>query len=378
MKFSDIPGHEPLKDTLRKLADSRHVPHALMISGPAGVGKHMIARAFAQYVHCENPSAGEPCGICSACRLHADMNHPDVHFIYPIVKNEAKKIHISTDRFSEWKQMLTEYPTLPEEKWQELIEAEKSQPMIYVNEADEIVRADSYAPITADKKIFLIWQPEKMNEDAANKILKVLEEPADSTLFILVSDNEMNIIPTIFSRVQKLHAGRLDDTEIERYLISKYHFPEAEAMRYSHLCEGSLTKADEFGTNTGESEEFFTIYQDLMRSAYAKRPAKLRQLADSISSFGREKIRRFLSYIARMLRENFIYNMKMPQLNALTPEEENFSVKFSPFVNHTNIEDFLAETDRARRDIERNGNARLILFDYFLLIIILLHRKAKK
>lgn len=377
MKFSDIPGHEELKANLRELVDSGRVPHAMMFSGPAGSGKMMLARTFVQYLHCESPVNGEPCGHCRSCRLHAELSHPDLHFVYPIVKSEKLKRRVSADMAEEWRRMLRDYPMMSEEKWLEVIEAGNSRPAIYVNEAEDIVIADSYPPYASKYKVFLVWLPERMRIEAANKLLKVLEEPSGDTIFILVSNNDLQVLPTIFSRTQRFHTGRLSEQEIEAYLNVKYKFPAEQAMRYAKLCNGSLILADEYGSHTGENEQFLEVYRDVMRAAYGKRVAKLRQLATQISEFGREKVIRFLEYMSRMIRENFIYNMKMPSIQSLTPEEESFSTKFSPFVNHANVEDFASETDKAIRDVERNGNPKLVLFDYFILCIILLHRKPK-
>lgn len=375
MRFSDLPGHEQLKATLRGEIDGGRIPHALMLSGPTGSGKMQLARTLAQYIHCEHPADGEPCGVCTSCRLHLELSHPDLHFMYPIVKSKAKGILTSADRAEEWRRMLREYPTMPIERWLELIDAGNSQVAIHVEDALEVVKGDAYPPISAEKKIFIVWLPERMNAEAANKMLKVLEEPSASTIFIFVCNNELLLLPTIYSRVRRYATPRLSDREIESYLREKYHFTEARALNYSHLCEGSLIRADEFGMQEGETEEFLELYMKIMRAAYQKRVALLREIADSVAKLGREKMIRFLQYMGRMIRENFIFNMKMPQLNTLTPEEETFSQRFSPFVNHLNVEDFMTQTDLARRDIASNANPRLVLFDYFLYCIILLHRK---
>lgn len=372
MRFSDIPGQGAAKKTLRHLADTDHVPHALMISGPAGSGKTLLARTFAQYLQCEHPHDGEPCGECTSCRLHADTGHPDLRFVYPWVK--SRKLDRGTMN-ELWHKMLTETPSMPEERWLQLLEAGNSQPSIYVEDANDIVQADAYPSSTSRYKITIIWLPEKMQLAAANKILKVVEEPADGTVFIFVSNNELEVLPTIFSRVQRINVGRLADEEIAGYLTSRYHLPADRAAQYANLCNGSLIRADELGSNTGENEEFLGTYMDVMRAAYAKKVSVLKQLSESVAAYGREKNKRFLNYMARMIRENFMYNLRMPQLNAMTQPEEQFSVRFSPFVNHLNVEDFLEQTTRARRDIERNANAKVVMFDYFLYVIILLHRK---
>ena len=377
MQFSDIPGHESIKQTMRNFVASGHIPHAVMISGAPGAGKMLLARAYAQYLHCDNPRDGEPCGECRNCRMHSTLSHPDLHFVYPIVKSERPKRRVSADIADLWLKMLDQYPAMPYEKWLEILEAGNSQPAIYVDEADDIVTADSYPPYAACHKIFIIWLPERMTAETANKLLKVIEEPSDGTLFIFVSNNELQVLPTIFSRVQRLNAVRLSDADISGYAMRKYGLDYEQARRVAAISNGSIITADELGSHSGENEEFLLLYQDLMRAAYAKRVALLKILAEKTAAFGREKIRRFLDYMARMIRENFIYNMRQPGLSAMTAEEEAFSQRFSPFVNHLNVEDFAGETDRAKRDIERNGNPKVVLFDYFVLCIILLHRKPK-
>lgn len=378
MKFSDIPGHEEVKSQLRGPVDAGRMPHALMLSGPAGAGKMLLARTLAQYLQCENRHDGEPCGVCNNCRMHAEANHPDLTYVFPYVQNKKQNRQQCADCMDIWNEMLRKYPSMPMEKWQELLDAGNSQPLIYVNDAEEIVRLDSFPSYSSPYKVFIIWQPEKMNVQTANKLLKVIEEPSAGTVFILVSDNELQVLPTIFSRVRRVHVGRLSDSEIADYLSARHHLPPHDAARYAPMCAGSLARADEFGTNSGENEEFLAIYQEVMRAAYGKKVGALRQTGDKVAAFGREKNKRFLDYMARMIRENFIYNMHLAPLNAMTAPEESFSQKFSPFINHLNVEDFLRETDRARRDIERNANGKLVMFDYFLYIIIFLHRKPTK
>lgn len=374
MKFSDIPGNEEVKRQLLSYARSGKVPHALLISGPSGVGKMLLARTFAQYLHCESPRDGEPCGECRSCRLHADLSHPDLHFVFPIVKAKDK-YEVSADRSEAWARMLRENPTMPVEKWLEIIEAGNSQPAIYVREAEEIIRADAYAPYMGKRKIFLIWLPERLRAEAANSLLKVIEEPSDSTMFLMVSNNELHILPTIFSRVQRLHAGVVEENEIARYLRGKYGIDEHASCRMARMAGGSLTRADELGGRSGENEEFLDYYIDLMRAAYGVKISALKRLSEKIAGFGREKSRRFLAYMSAQTRENFIYNLRMPQLNMQTEPEERFSSRFSPFVNYGNVEEIIAEIDSASADIERNCNGKIVFFDMFLRIIAPLRRK---
>lgn len=347
-----------------------------MLCGPSGIGKMNVARAFVQYAHCASRADGESCGRCPSCVQHQSFNHPDIHFIYPIVKNKSQGILISPDRIDLWKRMLTEYPSMPQERWLDLLDCGNSQPRIYVEDAENIIHIASLSTYSAKYRFFIIWLPEKLNPEAANKLLKVIEEPEEGTVFLLVSNTPGEVLPTISSRTQIFNMSRLSDDEVLRYMVRKFHLGENEALPLARLAEGRIAKADELGEHTGERNEFGQLFREIMRAAYAKRPAKLREIGDNASTMGREKIRRFLDYMNTMARENFIYNLKMPQLWSMTPEEEQFSTRFSPYIHHGNVEEITAEIDRAKTDIERNGNSKVVLFSLFLLIIPLIHRKA--
>jgi len=330
-----------------------------------------------QYVHCTDRRDGEPCGRCSSCRQHESFNHPDTHFIFPFVKNESKKRLLSSDEIEHWKEMLTEYPAMPFEKWLELIEAGNSQPAIYVNDAEYIVKADAYSSYSSKYKFFMIWLPERMRPETANKLLKVIEEPTPGTIFLLVSNEESRVLPTISSRTQRFNMSTLSREEIGEYLMKRFGMKDYEAFELSRLAEGRISRADELGGHSEEKLEFEQIFMEVMRAAYGRRLSIMKSLSEATAAYGREKLMRFLDYMARMTRENFIYNMKMPQLSALTRSEEEFSRRFSPFINHGNVEDIMNETARARNDIARNANAKIVMYDFFLLIIGFLLRKPK-
>ncbi|MDE6339251.1 MAG: DNA polymerase III subunit delta [Muribaculaceae bacterium] len=374
MKFSDIPGQKAIKDDLRAMADSHLMPHAIMLSGVSGIGKMCLARAFMQYAQCSSPRDGEPCGVCPSCRQHLSFNHPDMHFYYPIVKNKAQKIETSEDRIEEWKKMLTQHQWMPTEEWLDILDAGNSQPLIYVNDADNIVRADAYSSYTSRYKFFVIWLPEKLQPAAANKLLKVIEEPTEGTVFVLVSNNEADVLPTISSRTRRLNVLPPEAEEIERYIRNKYNLDENSARVIARLAQGRISKADELASHSGERGEFEELFKDIMRTAYAKNPGKLRAIGDNAAGMGREKLRRFFSYMTNMVRENFIYNLRMPALSSMTEGEETFSKRFSPFIHHGNVEDLVNSIAEASEHVERNGNSKLILFSLFLQIIPLLHR----
>ena len=200
------------------MVDTDRIPHAMMLSGPSGVGKMMLARAFANYLHCQEPRDGEPCGHCQACLQHRNFNHPDLHFVFPFVKSKTRKIIVSDDLIPQWKEMLQTYPAMPTEKWLDIIDAGNSQPRIYVEEADAIVRSESLPAYSSKYKIFIIWLPERMQVEAANKLLKVVEEPPEGTIFLFVSNDPSKVLPTIISRTQSYPLSPLPRPEIEKIL----------------------------------------------------------------------------------------------------------------------------------------------------------------
>lgn len=366
MDFDDILGHDEIKSTLRSMIDSERIPHALLFGGPAGVGKMQLALATAQYVQCTDRHNGHACGRCRSCLQYRDLSNPDLHFIYPVVKPAGKTVTYSSDYLTEWKQMLADEPFMRREHWLELLRADNRQPAIYVSDAAELTRSAQMSAYASDYKIYIIWLPESLQPEAANKLLKLIEEPWENTLFLMVSNEPANILPTIFSRTQRLNFRPLPTELIEKYMREKLHVETSTARRLAPMAEGNLLKATDMAVANGESTEFADLYRQLMRFAYARKIPELLALTEKLDSFGREKIMRFLQYCGHMARENYIYNLRLPSLTHMTAEEEAFSQRFAPFITSGNIEGIASETDTARRDISRNANAKYVLFDYAL------------
>lgn len=371
MKFSDITGHKEIVDSLRALVDSGKIPHAFLFSGVSGIGKHRTARALAQYIHCKNRSNGDACGVCSSCLQHQNHNNPDLHFIYPIVKKDGALI--SKDFIEEWREMLDTHSYMPPEQWNQLLNAGNSQTTILVAESDEIVARASLSSFQEDFKIFLIWLPEKLRTEAANKLLKIIEEPFEDTIFILVSNNENKILPTILSRTQRFNFKPLSEEDLQSLLL-KNGVEASLAREAARISAGSLRKADEIASHPEEMLEFSDLFKDVMRAAYGLKAKKLKELADEIAGFGREKIIRFLDYMARMIRENYIFNFQLPPVSYMTQEESTFSSRFAPFIHDGNVEAISEEIGRGARDIERNGNSKIVLFDMFLILSRLIRK----
>ena len=372
MRFSDIPGNIAAKSRLKEMADSDRIPHALLIEGPAGTGKFALARAFAQYIHCENhTSEGEPCGVCPSCVQHQTFNHADTIFSFPILKS-VSSAGLSDDLAGEWSDFLKSSPLMDFEEWLKYLGNTNGQPVIYSAEALNIARKFSTTSYSSRYKILLLWCPERMQTECANKLLKLIEEPYPDSLLIFVSNSPDEILPTVKSRLQSVKLLRIPDEEAATYLERNFAADHNMALSVSHIVNGNLTAAVKMLSQSKENAYFLDMFILLMRSAYKRQVGVLRKWSIDISGLGRESAIRFLSYCERMMRENFITNLHIPDMVYQTQEERNFSVRFSPFINERNVERLLAEFRSARQDISANGNAKIIFFDLAIHVILLL------
>lgn len=370
MKFADITGHKATIASLREAVDTDHIPHAILIGGQEGIGKMRVARAFISYLYCMNRNNGDSCGKCPACLQNAHHNNPDLHYIFPRIGASQK----STDTFlPQWHDFLDRHSYMPKEEWARAIEAGNTVPVIYRSDATEISRTAALSSFAYRYKTYVIWLPERMQPQCANALLKLLEEPFTDTLFVLVSNEPDKLLPTIFSRTQRFNMKPLSEEEVAGILI-KEGVAQPEAEEVATLAEGSMVKALDMTGEGGEIKEFSGLFIQMMRMAYARNAGGLRMLSDSIAAMGREKTGRFLAYCARMTRESFIFNLHNPSLNAMTRAEADFNVRFSPFINHRNVERLIDETGRAHDDVLRNANAKLVLFDFMLKVMMQLRK----
>ena len=344
------------------MADNDRIPHALLIEGPSGTGKMMLARAMAQYIHCENRNGGDSCGECPACIQHRSINHIDTIYSFPIVKGGHEN-PVSDDYMDQWRRMSEDSPYMDFLHWLSLIQAGNSQPQIYVSEADSLIHKLSFTAHKAKYKVVIMWLPERLKTEAANKMLKLIEEPFHDTLFILVSNDAKKILPTIYSRTQRIIVHRLPDEIVANCLVETKGLSMADAMAIAHNADGSMLAAETALSFSKEEKQFLELFMSLMRKAYQNQMADLKEWTVTISAFGRETIIRFLNYCLRLVRENFIMNLNVPQLNYLNSAEAAFSSKFSRFINERNVERISQEFDSAITDIAGNANPKLVLFD---------------
>lgn len=372
MRFRDIPGHEDVKERLRAMADERRVPHALLLEGPVGSAKFMLIRALAQYIHCENHTPdGDSCGKCPSCLQHQTFNHIDTIYSFPVIK-KAGKSTISNDCFGEFKNFISDSPYMDIEKWIAMLGNINSQPVIYVEEGAELIRRLNFTARQSLFKIVLLWLPERLKEETANKLLKLIEEPHPDTIFLMSSDNSRAILPTIYSRVQRIAVSRYSDDEIKHFLTASYPVSETDAETLARLSSGNVIEALSLVDISRMRQQFLDYFIELMRKAYQRKIGLLRQWCNDVAVLGREQIIKFLDYASRLIRENFILNLHVDQLNYLTEDERKFSVNFARFINERNVLKMFEVLNKAREDIAGNANPKIVLFDLAVKTILLI------
>ena len=379
MRFSDIIGQETEKRQLRQAVSEGRIPHAQLFVGPAGVGKLALALAYAQYISCPNRDEHDSCGTCPTCLQFSKLQHPDLHFVFPIIKGDEGDV---CDAFADkWRGLLTEQRYFDIDDWYRILGAETKQGMIYEKESAEIMRKLSLKSFSGGYKIMIIWQPEKMNVTCANKILKLLEEPPTKTLFLLVSEHPEQLLSTILSRVQEVRVPRLGEADIAAGLQTVYSWlSDQEAKTVAHMANGSYLAALKIMSESEDSKSYFDDFVALMRNAWLvgqkkdySALLKLRQWSNDMadSKVGREKQKAFLQYAQRQIRENYIYNFHCADMNYQTEAESQFSSKFAPFIHDSNVEKMMNELGKAEQQIAQNGNAKIIFFDLCLQMIVL-------
>lgn len=373
MRFCDIPGHEEVKRRLRQMVDADRLPHALLLEGPAGIGKLAMARALAQYNNCERRTpGGDACGECPVCRQMETFNQIDTLYSYPVVKTDSGRTPVSDDFFAEWKQFLTDDPYNDFERWSAMSGKANGRPVIYVSESNDLIHKLSFQSHGVRYKTVILWLPERMNEETANKLLKMIEEPYPNTFIIMVSNEPGLILPTIYSRLQRVTMKRLPDAVVAQELVRHDGIGPEDALAIAHMAEGSMIAARNALKVTRESQQHLDMFKELMRMAWTRNVAKLKDWAFALAALGRERELKFYEYCQRLIRENFMLNFNTPDLNFLNPEEAAFSRNFARFVTEANVERIIGVLDKAREDIAGNANGKIVNFDVAIKMILLL------
>ena len=373
MLFSDIIGHQGIKDKLRASLKLKRIPHAQMFHGPPGTGNLPLAIAYAQYIACSGEKDDDSCEECPSCRKFARLVHPDLHFAFPV--NTTKKVTkdaTSNDFITEWREFVLENPYFTPAGWYNHIGIENKQGIINKKEADLIIQKLNLRPFEAEYKFMIIWLPEKMNSSAANHLLKLIEEPPLNTIFLLVSDNPDQVMLTISSRTQPVKLASIDDESLSQALESGNGLPASDSKNIARLANGNYIKALEIINVAEESDYFFEKFTGIMRSCWSREYLKVNEWVEEMASLGRERLKTFFEYTSRLVRENFISNTGIHELIYLTGKEQEFTRKFHPFINGNNVTKLYSEINKASADIERNGYAKIILFDFSLQVMKLI------
>lgn len=377
MQFRDLLGHEDLKLRLIRTVQEERISHALMFFGPPGSGKLSLALAYAQYISCSNRGENDSCGTCPSCIKYSGLVHPDLHFVFPVMTtSKISKDPVSDHYIAEWREALLKNPYINENQWYEAIDAENKQGLISKNESNEILRKLNLKSYEAEYKIMIIWLPEKMNPPAANALLKMIEEPPPKTLFLMVSENTGLILSTILSRTQLLRVPPLGDEEVRHGLRERGFSDEGIISDAVRKGNGNFSLALVVAENDEQEHANFELFATLMRLAYQRKMGEISEWVDRVSGLGRERIKQFLTFGLRMVRENFMLNIKKDEITFMSGEETEFSRKFAPFINRQNVMEIAAAFNDTANYIEANAYARIALMDMAITIIMQLRKTA--
>ncbi len=361
MFFRDVIGQHAIKERLVHSVRDNRISHAQLFFGPEGCGTLPMAFAYARYVHCTNRGESDSCGSCSSCQKYDKLVHPDLHLVYPIAL--SKDLRVSATVIKEFREAIAADAYLTLDDWFSKIEAENKQPVIGTEESGEILKKLSLTTFEGEYKIMIIWMAEKMNVTAANKLLKILEEPPDKTLFLLVTEAEDQLLRTIVSRTQLVKLSRLSDDDIHAALKVRFSLSDDDATRITFQADGNFAAATHLVTTDEQAVFNLQVFQKWMRACLKFNMSGVVEAVDDFASAGRERQKQFLAYALEMIRESLLVNYADQSLVRIAGDEKAFISKFSPFVHAANAYKFMNEINLALQHIERNGSAKIVFMD---------------
>ncbi len=361
MLFQEIIGQQAVKERLIRSVKEGRISHAQLFLGPEGNGSLALAIAYAQYISCKDKKEEDACGLCPSCVKYNKLIHPDLHFVYPVAL--SKDVRTSTDVIAKFRESFLDNPYISLFKWFEQLDAENKQAVIGVEESGEILRKLSLTTYEAEYKIMIIWQAEKMNQAAANKLLKILEEPPDKTLFLLVCESEDQLLRTIVSRTQLIKIPKIADQDMLKALVERNGLTPEDAEKTAHLADGSYAEALLLINENENAAQNLLSFQKLMRASLKFDAKAVITWIDEVSAAGRERQKNFINYSLHIIRESMIINYGDPALTKLGKDEQDFVKKFAPFIHSNNIERFTEELNKAYYHMERNANAKILFMD---------------
>ncbi len=369
MLFKEIIGQESLKNRLIQTVRENRVSHAWLFFGPEGSGVLPLALALARYILCTDRGENDACGVCHNCNKVNKYIHPDLHFTFPV--NKTKDVDkdspvVSDDFIADWRVFLLSQPYGRVTQWYDAIDLENKQGIINTDESKRLAGKLNLKPFESEYKVAIIWQPEKMNDQAANKLLKLLEEPPPNTIFILAGENPDQLLTTIRSRCAQVKIPRISDSSLYNSLTEKHQVSPARATDVVRLVSGNYLRAIEILSEDEEAGSNLAQFRYMMQLCYGKKIPELIKFSDEMAGLTRERQKAFLEYGLRSIRENLALHFNSPEILYITSEEQEFVSKFARFITGENVESIIHELTSAITDIERNGNGRMIFLDMVL------------
>ena len=377
MQFKDVIGQSAIKQRLIQSVRENHVSHAQLFLGPAGSGKLPLALAYAQYILCPNRTETDSCGVCPTCQKVQKLVHPDLHFVVPTNTTKTVKSNPESDLFmEEWREfVLKNEGYIDESGWYGFLDIENKQGYMSVRDAASLLRKLSMKSYEGEYKIAILWMAEKMRTDTANKLLKLLEEPPEKTLFLLIAEDAEELLATIKSRTALVKIPALDTASIEIALQQRYGCDPQQARDAAMISEGNWLTACQSFKDFEDHKFFFATFQQWMRLCFRAAYPEIIDFSANIKTIGREKQKELLDYGLRIIRNSLLFNNNLAEIVMLPEDEKTFNSKFAPFVNPANLAQIAEVFDEAIRHIERNGNAQLVFTDMSFQMVRLLKMK---
>ena len=377
MQFKQVIGQTYLKQRLIQSVKDNHVPHAQLFLGPSGCGKLPLALAYAQYILCPNRTETDSCGVCPTCQKMQKLVHPDLHFVVPTNTTKSVKSNPESDLFmEEWREfVLKNEGYFNDTDWYAFLDIENKQGYMSVRDAASLLRKLNMKAYEGDYKIAIIWMAEKMRVETANKLLKLLEEPPEKTVFLLIAEDQDQLLATIRSRTALVKIPALDANSIETALQQRFGCDPQQAHDAAMISEGDWLTACRSFKDFEDHKFFFATFQQWMRLCFRAAYSEIIDFSANVKGIGRERQKELLEYGLRIIRNSLLFNNNLAGIVMLPDDEKIFNANFAPFVKPANLAQIAELFEEAIRQIERNGNAQLIFTDVSFKMIVLLKKK---
>ncbi|TWR29867.1 hypothetical protein FPZ43_08430 [Mucilaginibacter pallidiroseus] len=371
MQFKYIIGQEAVKQRLINSVTENRVSHAQLFLGPEGSGSLALAVAYAQYVSCEDKQPNDSCGVCASCRKYQKLMHPDLHFSYPFFAKHKDDTALTF--IEQWRDAFTANPYLNLDTWRGYLDAENKQANINIAECHQIIKKLSFKPFESEYKILILWLPEYLDKEG-NSLLKVIEEPQPNTLFLLVAQNQDQILNTILSRTQLIKVPCLNFDDIKSELLSKHNQTETAAAEIAYLSNGNMTEALQMLQQ--DTKSYHTLFVQWLRSCFSNKGSEALSFTDQAAKMGRENQKNFMRYGISFLRECCLILAGAEAMVKLPAHEKETATKMASVMNIPQAQAIITELEKAHYHIERNANPKILFLDVSLQIIKILHFKT--